>query len=110
MLYTVSLLYKRDSDFSAFDVVEDKLLFKICILIFLGAAYFHQKACLALSGNIANWLIPSSDSFFPKCTMGLMFPPAIVLAYFHFSRSCKFSGWGWLRKCRGCRTCLQVQR
>lgn len=43
MLYTVSLLYKQDSDFSAFDVVEDQLLFKICLLIFLGTAYFHHS-------------------------------------------------------------------
>lgn len=70
MLYTVSLLYKQDSDFSAFDVVEDQLLFKICLLIFLGTAYFHQKECLALSGNIANWVISSSNSFFSQVHSG----------------------------------------
>lgn len=109
MLYEVSLLYKRDSDFSAFDVMKDQLLFKICLLFFLGTAYFHQKEWLALTGSIANWVIPSLTLFFPKCTVGLMFTPTIVLAYFYFSENCKYSGWGWFRKCRGCRICLQVQ-
>lgn len=109
MLYTVSLLYKRDSDFSAFDVVEDKLLFKICILIFLGTAYFHQKECLALGGNIANWFIPSSDYFFPSAQWVLCSPQPLCWHAFISAEAANLVGWGWFRKCRDCRTCLQVQ-
>lgn len=55
MLCTASLLCKRDTDFSDFDVVWDQLLFEICHLIFVGSANFHQQECLLVGVDITNW-------------------------------------------------------
>lgn len=63
MLYIVSCFINETQISQLLMFWRISYFLKFVFWFFLGTAYFHQKECLALSGNIANWVIPSSEWF-----------------------------------------------